>query len=329
MSQPVRLNRLSTWIAALVTAVAWLGCGTTQTTQRVIHGRVVEGPYIEPQAYAAFAEGVYLEERGDWAGATRAYRRAQARDPDSPSIATRLGAISCRESLEAGLAELETSGLARDHAPAWAERARCLHRHGDRVRALEAARRAVMLDPGNAGANLLTAELHREAGRPERARAWLFAWALSDPAAAAHSGAIHREAELLGDDALAALITALARRFHADAGDAAAPTEASPAPRALLELARGRPEQAAALAQLGVDANPEDPDALVAALVATSLLGDETRFATLLRGARANSAPRSEAATALAELLRARVGDEAAERWLAAYRRVTATPPAR
>jgi tetratricopeptide (TPR) repeat protein len=314
-------------IGASALAVALLGCGTAQTTQRVIHGRLVVGPYVEPEAYAAFAEGVYLEARGDWSGATRAFRRARALDPDSPAIATRLGAVSCRTSLEQALEELETSGLARDYAPAWAERARCLHRHGDRSAAFDAARRAVMLDPANPDANLLTAELQREAGQAERARTWLFAWALYDPAAAAHSEAIRREGQLLGDDALVALAATLAHRAHAGVADGtSADADASPARRALLQIARGQPELAAASAQLGIDANPDDPDALVTGLVASHLLADEAAFLALLRRARSSGAPAADTAALMAELLRARVGDEAAEQWLAAHRRVTAPP---
>src|SRR5688572_25585837 len=90
-----------------------LGCGSTQSTERVFHGHVVVGPYVEPEAYAAFAEGMYLEQHGHWDEAARAYRRARAFDPDSPGIATRLGAIACRTSLEAALEEFQTSGIGR------------------------------------------------------------------------------------------------------------------------------------------------------------------------------------------------------------------------
>jgi hypothetical protein len=184
-----------------------------------------------------------------------------------------------------------------------------------------------MLDPGNPDANLLAAELQRDGGQAERARAWLFAWALSDPAAAAHSEAIRREGQLLGDGALVALAATLARRAHAGVTDGdATDADPSPARQALLEIARGQPELAATRAQLGIDANPGDPDALVAGLVASHLLADEAAFVALLRRTRSSGAPGADTAALMAELLRARVGDEAAERWLAAHRRVTAPP---
>jgi tetratricopeptide (TPR) repeat protein len=309
--------------------VGLLGCGSTQSTQRVFHGHVVVGAYVEPEAYAAFAEGVYLEQRGDWDGAASAYRRARARDPDSPGIAARLGAIACRTSLEAALDELQTSGVARDYAPAWAERARCLLAHRDPARALDAARRAVMLDPGNPDANLAIAQIYREQGRPELARAWLFAWALGDPDASAYRSAIAEQARLLDDGALALLSQGL-DGHPADAPDDADDGAAAPAPTQMAQraLARGEPAAAAEQAALALNADPRDADALVLALLAASLEPNEARFAELLVRARAGAAPPEPAAAAwMAELLRARVGDDAAERWLAAHRRVSAPPP--
>jgi len=81
----------SAWLACAVCLS--FACRAAQTTERVFHGEVVVGTYIEPEAYAAFAEGVYLEQRGDYGAAANAYRRAQARDSDSPGIAARLGAV--------------------------------------------------------------------------------------------------------------------------------------------------------------------------------------------------------------------------------------------
>jgi tetratricopeptide (TPR) repeat protein len=309
-----------------------LACGSAQTTQRVFHGEVVVGPYIEPEAYAAFAEGVYLEQRGDYEAALRAYRRAQARDANSPGIAARLGAITCRTDLKTALDEFQTSDIARNYAPAWTERALCLHRHGDTPRALEAARRAVMLDPTSADANLLIAELHREQAQPERARAWLFAWALADPSAANYASELEARARLLGDRALGRLARASLQPGRGDdADDEAAAGDASPPPARLALLAtwRGEPEVAARQAAVALAANPEDADALVLALFASSSLLDEQQFLELLRHARAADAPEPQVASLMAELLRWRIGDDAAERWLASYRRITGVSASR
>lgn len=310
------------WLRACVFGM--LGCASTQTTQRVFDGHLVVGPYIEPEAYAAFAEGVYLEARGEWEAAASAYRRARSRDPDSPGIAARLGAIACRTSLEAALDEFQTSGIARDYAPAWAERARCLIAHRDPTRALESARRAVMLDPNNPDANLSIAQIHREQGQPDTARAWLFAWALGDPEAAAHRDAIEQQARLLGDEALVLLITKRGRPTPEEPAGAEDGPSPAPAELARLAIARGEPDVASGHATLALDANPADADATIIALFAASLELDEPRFLELLRRVRTSArAPGADASAWMAELLRARVGDDAAERWLTAQRRVS------
>jgi Tfp pilus assembly protein PilF len=315
------------WLGAC--ALGLLGCGSTQTTARVFDGHVVVGPYVEPEAYAAYAEGVYLESRGEWEAAASAYRRARSRDPDSPGIAARLGAIACRTSLEAALDEFRTSSVARDYAPAWAERARCLLAHHDPARALEAAQRAVTLDPNNPEGNLCVAQIHRERGQPERARAWLFAWALRDPGAAAQREAIEQQARLLGDGALSLLVASLERQ--APRGEVELDEEGttpSPSGLARLALARGETDAASQHATLAVEADPGDADARIIALFAASLAADEARFLELLRGAHASSeSPTDDASVWMAELLRTRVGDDAAQRWLAAQRRVSAASP--
>jgi len=314
--------------ASIVGLIGLSACGSTQSTQRVFHGHVVVGPYVEPEAYAAFAEGVYLEARGDWDGAARAYHRARDRDPDSPGIAARLGAIACRTSLEGALEEFQTSGIAIEYAPAWAERARCLLMHRDPTRALEAARRAVMLDPQNPDANLTIAQLHREQGRPEQARAWLFAWALGDPHAVAYREAIAEQARLLGDGALALWVADLDRPALNEPDAARDAEPSSPTELARRAIARGEPEVAGRYAALALDANPRDADALVLALLAASRESSDARFGEVLRRAQASTKPPDSAAAAwMAELLRARIGDDAAERWLAALRRVSASPP--
>jgi tetratricopeptide (TPR) repeat protein len=319
------MERVSHRFGSLVTgALMLVGCGAAPTTQRVFHGEVVVGPYVEPEAYAAFAEGVYLEQRGDVAGAVRAFRRAQALDEDGPSIAARLGALICRTNLEAALEEFQTSGIARDYAPAWVERALCLSRHGASARALEAAHRAVMLDPGNPDANLLVAELHHAGAHTERARAWLFAWALAEPDAAAHARELEARARRLGDPALGALARSnldLGRAEGAEDDPGGATT--APVRAALLAPARGEPEQAVRDTTLALAANPNDSDALVIALFASSLSLDDERFLELLERGRANAAPGPEAAALMAELIRCRVGDAAADSWRAAYRRRT------
>ena len=321
----------------LLCACGWvmIGCGSHQTTQRLFDGHLVVGPYVEPEAYASFAEGVYLEERGDPQGAMRAYQRARDLDPDSPAIAARVGALLCKSDLDAGLAALETSDVARNYAPAWAERARCLRAHGQLAEALEAARRAVMLAPTHPDANLLVAQLYRERGEPERARAWLLGWVTTDPGARAHREAIAAQAHALGDEALASWVSSLSRddaelppedlrggaRGPASAASLADATEleANPGVPAVQDAA----VEARQRAELALQANPSDSSALVEALFAAWLAGDRAAFSALLRNASPASPPPPEVALRMSELIRFCAGDAAAQAWSAAYERAT------
>ena len=306
--------------ALLVGAGALVGCAAQRSTERVFDGHTIIGPYIEPEAYAAFAEGVYLEEHGDVEGALRAYRRAQASDSDSPAISVRIAALLCASDLDAALSELDTSGIGRDYAPAWVERGRCSQRHGRADEALAAARRAVLLDDANPDANLLVAELLRQRQATDAASAWLFAWLLVDRGAATRHAAIEAEAQQLGDAAL----IALARSTPTSSQDAAAPTEPNPASATPLarawESSATDPALALAEARRVLGANPADADALVIALFLAARLGDEQTFGALMREAKPASLPSSSLSPRLVELLRQRAGDAAADAWADAYR---------
>lgn len=306
--------------ALVVGAAALLGCSAHRTTERVFDGHTVVGPYVEPEAYAAFADGVYREAHGDTAGALRSYRRAQASDSDSPAIAVRIASLTCSKDLDAALSELDTSGIGQSYAPAWLERARCLQRHGQSEQALAAVRRAVMLDPDAPDANLLAAQLLREQHATQAASAWLFAWLLADPRAAARRASIEAEAHALGDGALAEL----ARSSESSTGEPD-PVDASGAPAPTpLERARqasaSDPALALAEARRVLGANPRDADALVIALVAAHRLGDEPALAELLRAAVTTSLPGADLAPLVLDLLRHRTGEEAAEIWAEANR---------
>ena len=300
---------------ALLVGAAVLGCSAHRTTERVFDGHAVVGPYIEPEAYAAFADGVYREAHGDTAGALRSYRVAQASDSDSPAIAVRIASLTCSTDLDAALSELDTAGIGQSYAPAWLERARCLQQHGKGEEALAAVRRAVMLDSDAPDANLLAAQLLRQQHATRAASAWLFAWLLSAPSAATRRASIEAEARALGDDALAELAQSSdgAARDPAplDSSDAAAP---SPLERARQASATD-PALALAEARRVLGANPRDADAFVIALSAAHRLGDERALAELLRGAVTTSLPDADLAPLLLELLRHRAGEDAAQTW--------------
>jgi tetratricopeptide (TPR) repeat protein len=317
---------------------------------------VVEGHYIEPEAYAAYVEGAYHEARAEWAQAELAYRRALRSDGQSPQIWTRLGALACRDSLPLALEHFERALALEAFAPAWTERARCLAAQKRVKEALESAINGARLDPRGASSNLLVVRLYREARQPERARAWLFAWLLLEPELEALAEQLSQESRLLADEELTALtavtLARLTERGHSPLpgapGNAAAPdalltairegeidrarslaSEAGLSPTTLstLALELGRADLALAQAELLVRANPRDSAALITGLLAAALLGDEPRFRELLRQTRSDELPPRGLAQLLTGLLRGRVGYDAAESWRSAYLRALATQP--
>jgi tetratricopeptide (TPR) repeat protein len=332
-------------------------CSSSRSTERVFNGRTLPGQYIEPEAYAAYTRGAYHEARGEWAEAERAYQQALQSDESSPDIWTRLGAIACRTDLGRALEHLDQALASEEYAPAWAERARCLHAHQKPDAALEAARHAVQLDPHDADMNLLVVQLYHAAAKDEQARAWLFAWLLREPEVGGRDTSLLEQSSKLGDPTLSALLQAeLARHRRIAAGQladtsalavgpsetpggvsgalragdlaaarvAAAEANVSPLELALLATKSGRPELGLAQAQLLLAADPRNADALIAALDAASLSGNEASFRSLLRGAQSTALPALQLAKMLAQLLRGRVGDEAADHWRDAYLRAIA-----
>ena len=335
--------------------LANLACSATHGTERVFNGRTVQGRYIEPEAYAAYAEGVYREAHGDWTGAELAYRRALLRDGQSPQILTRLAVLACRQSLPRALRHFERAIAVEDYAPAWSERAECLSTQHQPAAALQAALRAVALDPRGAQTNLLVARLYREQAQRDLARAWLFGWLLLEPELGDWAAALRHECALLGDVQLSVLVEEeLERRGQHSAGkpDLATPVGPTPPPAELIAALRAgeleharqlaaeasipplelsllattsaKPELGLAQAELLIAANPMDSGALVAGLLAAALSDDEQAFRRLLNRAQAEARPPAELARLLTNLLRSRVGDEAADSWRDAYLKTNA-----
>lgn len=336
--------------AALACALGTMGlpaCGTAATTERVYDGRTVVGPYIEPETYAAYTEGAYHEARGEWALAEAAYRRALSRHGDSAGIWTRLGVIACREGLQPALEAFDAAIEDRAYAPAWMERARCLRAHGHDDLALQAAERAVALDPFEPNSNLLVADVHVSLGQLDRARDWLFAWLLMDPGALTHWREIARRADLASAPDLAELLRArlqagadsgseleaasltslLAQRRELSVGEleaailrddaAAAHLAAGAANMSRLDMARlalslGKPLLACQEAELLLGADPEDGEAWSLAICSAAMAGDRERLEALLHHGRGLRARRPELMDCLENLLAWWVSDVAA-----------------
>jgi tetratricopeptide (TPR) repeat protein len=313
--------RFPRWIGLGLGLLVLAGCAGTAGTARVFDGRLVEGPYVEPEAYAAFARGSYLAARGDLRGAEQAYREAARRDPHSPAIWTRLGVLACRSSLDRALRLFDSAKSASDeYAPGWSERARCLAQHGQSDEALRAAARALHADPASRDANLIIADLHAASGKPELARACLLGWALFSPEAAMAGPEFEARAVRLRDPALIALAAQPDPGGSRSNEYATRATDGSPRATAL-----DQPQLSAERAKLLLRANPNDADALVLGLVSAALLGDGEQMRVLLRGTEDTLGSASQLGAAFADLLRWYLGDAAAAAWTEARRGVT--PP--
>jgi len=167
------LARLASVLAAAAAAATAIGCAADGKVARVVDGRVIEGAYVQPEAYAAFLRGAIAEEQGDLTAALAAYQEASGIDPADPEVWTRIAAVRCRRSPKD--AEIRWS-LARalvldaDYAPAWEVRARCeLARGEDRVTVERDALRAADTAPDDVPAQVLLARV--EGTRPRSSSA--------------------------------------------------------------------------------------------------------------------------------------------------------------
>lgn len=194
--------------AALGLALASLSaaCVGDPRVVRVYDGRVVEGAFVPPQAYARYLEGVLAEEAGDLRGALTAYERAAREDDEDPEPLARAGDVRCRMDPKDARADAALGRALRidpGYAPAIAVHARCMARRGrpgEGVAALERIARADRASPSiealvvRLAARRADADADREVRRRaialtvasgERAVAWeaLVAWGRgkSDP----------------------------------------------------------------------------------------------------------------------------------------------------
>jgi tetratricopeptide (TPR) repeat protein len=336
-------------LGTLLCAVAASGCGFgSPTVVRVVDGKPIEGDFIDPVTYSLFARGAYHEHRGELDHAQRAYEAAAERDPESPGIWARLGAVLC----EAGAPGHERAFALAEHAdaefaPLWYERARCALKRGEGQAALSAAERAVELEPSDEDNSIVLAEAFERLGRTDDALRFLSATVVARPSAVAAWNALSqiasrhgRRAELhRAEQALARLSRAgVARikpppeRGKPGIDEAISAGELERARRLAIDsklpadelavraAALGRAKLASEQAELVLAADPSNGNAWVAALVAADLVADAVRFEQAL-GALERDAllPGPLAARLMADLLARRVNPEAAKAWLTAY----------
>jgi tetratricopeptide (TPR) repeat protein len=321
----------------------------------MVDGRPQAGRYISEAAYALFGRGAEAEAAGDFPNALRAFSMAADEDPESPEIWLRLGALRCRMAPPAApppaeaMADFERAEHADpNYGPVHRERARCLAAHGQLDRAAAASERAVALDPDDASASILRAEVLEHNGAPKDAARVLRAllarrprlvegWtALLDLGKRTHDAALAAEAAAklaaLSPDRAAALqaeVPAIAPLAAVDAALRGGDLEAA---RRVAQKARipwsevavraallGRPALAREQAELVLGADPRDASARIALAAAADLAGDPAAIAAALRMVPARStAPSPLARILFAEVLARRVSVEAARAWLGA-----------
>ena len=320
-------------------------CGRYGTVVRVVDGHEVRGRSVRPDAYAFYLRGALLEAQGQDASARAAYEQVVALDPDSVQAWTRVAALVCRTEPAAAARVFEAAAAVDDtYEPLWRERARCYLVQGDPRAACESAQRAVELDPDLIEPTLLLGEACSEAGRGSQARRWMWSYVQRRPQAAPVWSALLELAAKEGDQPL----VARAQRALEQLRPPTAPLERTQATRqidaalvdhdlegaqdlaiesgvplafvALRAAASGRPQEAAVLARLVLEADPDNADAWIAGAVAADLSGNSEAFAEVVgRLGREPLEPEPLAARLLAELLSRRVNAEAARAWLTAF----------
>lgn len=180
-----------------MTGLAASGCASGEVVDRLYDGHVVEGRFIEPEAYAAFLSGVISEAGGDLRSALASYARAERLDPESPEIWTRIAAVRCAASPRDPRAdEALAKALAADagYAGAWRVEAKCALSRGEHDAADAAANRAAELEAPPAMAGMLSHAGGRSIDDASRRRIVELTETASNPAAAFHALATWAEA---------------------------------------------------------------------------------------------------------------------------------------
>ncbi|MEO8904235.1 MAG: hypothetical protein ABI488_17890 [Polyangiaceae bacterium] len=293
MSRALLLRALASFVT-----LACFACTEGQSgVTRMADGVRYEGRFVNPEAYAAYLQGVEREARGEYQNALSSYLEAHAEDPDGAEIWARIGAVQCASSTpERGLKVARVSferGLHNDpqYFGNYLERARCAERANALKAALEDGIAAVARRPEEEPSNLLVARVLSELGRNDEARAWLQAFQTYRAPSAAVTRALE---SIRGVTSPATATAAVASEAHS---------------AAFADLRAGRVERARSQAKLELDADPTNADAWIASLVACDALRDTQCFETAIASLKTPSLPPSDTALGfLRELLARRAG---------------------
>lgn len=338
--------------AALTSLVALGAVGCFRpSVLRSFDGELVEGRFIEPAAYEAYARGALAERDGQLEQAATAFAKAAELDEDGPEAWAALARVQCRlgrhdraeHALERALSADPSSARARE------AEAHCAFARADAARALTATEALVRADPLDDEAHLLRARALELAGDPRAALAVLVDLVLRRPERRAASEALLRLAGTLGEAwatrladelqggqvvgeraaanelapqrsarasaASAALERALRRGDRARALALAASARVTLTELALGFARHGHAAQARELATIALDADPSDADAAVALLLSAARTKGDEALAEAARLASSPSlgAPSDAARRALLELVDAWAAEPGAE----------------
>jgi hypothetical protein len=177
------------------------GCAHQQGVLRLVDGRVVEGAFVEPNAYAAFLRGAIAEEAARLPAALDDYGEAARLDPNDAEIWSRIARVRCAiDPRDAASDQALARAFAIDssYAGAWSARAACAVARGDVTAAEEAARRATVEEPLAIDLEILLAQVSR-ASSDDATRERLLSLTLAYPRSEAAWEALAAWATARGD----------------------------------------------------------------------------------------------------------------------------------
>lgn len=155
--------------AILAGAVLSSGCRQGVEVVRVYDGRIVPGPYVQPEAYAHYLRGMIAEGHGDHGAALSAFEQAADADPSDPEVWTRIGEVRCRrDPKDDGADHAFSKALKIDdgYAGALAAKGRCELARGKTNEAAELVARAANEDPKSASIGALLVQIEARRGTP-------------------------------------------------------------------------------------------------------------------------------------------------------------------
>lgn len=288
-------------------ALGALGCNVlTPPVARTVNGVTTEGRFIEPDAYALYAQAALREARGQWSDALATYERALEIDGRGPELRTRIGALACRlrQDALADRAFAEAERLDPEYGPLWFELSQCHRARGALEAAQDAALKAVRLDPERYEATLLAADMSEQRGNTQ------LAWQLRDallthaPRSIQALRAIAAAAARSSDPGRKARVTEALAALERQPTTSAAPGTDG----ALRALTQGNLPAAKQAAARLLGADPSNGDALIVALCVADLEQDHAGFDALLASATdPTTLPSAQALKVLASLLGRRV----------------------